>query len=469
MVFRGHILVQKLVQKMAKSTLDIPYIYDHGDAKRYRRIVPYNVREKIGRKVWLKSFPRKTPVSIIRREARKLALEHDREIALARGQELSPEGIAEAEASARKWLNRDKQELYDFLSFVAEGETDFESIPPEVAATVNAIENKGRYVPVTLSVTAAHQRDQRIYGGERDEKPFEYAVNSFVAAIGDKDVSAITRADVSEWLGTMEKDGLAPATVQRRLGALRAIINRAFLDFDHNARNPYADHRIKGGDGKADDRLPFNRSMLDRIDFYLAANRRLGHETKNIIRIMRNTGAGPGEVGGLAVADVSLDGAIPFVWIRANALRGVKAAVRDRLVPLVGEALEAARDAYKRAMLQSKGRNPDDIALFKSFGISGRGADSISAKLNKAIRAAGVPKSPRLTAYSFRHTIKEALRSASIPDHIQRRIMGHSGHGVADNYGSPKARLSEARAALELAMDHLGDIDPVIYGHRERT
>ncbi len=46
--------------------------------------------------------------------------------------------------------------------------------------------------------------------------------------------------------------------------------------------------------------------------------------------------------------------------------------------------------------------------------------------------------------------------------------MGHAGHGVADNYGSPQARLSEAKGALEVAMDHLGNIDPSIYSHKER-
>ena len=112
------------------------------------------------------------------------------------------------------------------------------------------------------------------------------------------------------------------------------MINRVFLDFDHNRRNPFERHKIKGGDGGADDRLPFNKAMLAKIDRYLASNRP-GHETVNILRLMKGTGAGPAEIGGLVLADVSLDGAIPYVWIRDNALRGIKTSVRDRQVPLV--------------------------------------------------------------------------------------------------------------------------------------
>ena len=84
------------------------------------------------------------------------------------------------------------------------------------------------------------------------------------------------------------------------------------------------------------------------------------------------------------------------------------------------------------------------------------------AKLNSAIRAAGIPKSSKLVAYSFRHTRKEAMRSAGVVDHIQRRLLGHAGHGVADRYGSPRARLSEARNALVAALECLGDVERIL-------
>ena len=207
--------------------------------------------------------------------------------------------------------------------------------------------------------------------------------------------------------------------------------------------------------------------MLAKIDSFLASNKRLGHETVNILRMMKCTGAGPGEIGGLAVADVSLDSKVPYIWIRQNSLRGVKASVRDRQVPLIGTALDAARAALKHAQRRSSRKSADENPLFTSFRLD-RGADSISAKLNKCIRAAGVPKSPRLVAYSYRHTLKEALRSAGVADHIQRRLLGHAGHGVADRYGSPRARLSKAKTALVAALEFLGDVDSSIYSEQER-
>ncbi len=39
-------------------------------------------------------------------------------------------------------------------------------------------------------------------------------------------------------------------------------------------------------------------------------------EPPNITRLLKGTGCGPGEIGGLVLADVSFDGEVPFVWIR---------------------------------------------------------------------------------------------------------------------------------------------------------
>lgn len=155
--------------------------------------------------------------------------------------------------------------------------------------------------------------------------------------------------------------------------------------------------------------------MLDKIGTYLAT-KRLGPDTANILKMMKATGAGPAEIGGLSLADVSLDSEIPHVWIRQNEIRGLKTVVRDRRIPLIADALDATKDTVKRAKVKSKRKKPEHVPLFASFGINGRGADSISAKLNKAIRTAGVPKSTRLVAYSFRHTMKEALRCAGVSD-----------------------------------------------------
>ncbi len=65
--------------------LDIPYVRSaarkKGSTYTYKRQVPAEVREALGRKTWVKTWPRGTPVSVVETEARRLAAVHDAEIA----------------------------------------------------------------------------------------------------------------------------------------------------------------------------------------------------------------------------------------------------------------------------------------------------------------------------------------------------------------------------------------------------
>ncbi len=428
-------------------TIRLPYVNTikrkSGTAYRYRRIVPPELVQAVGRAHWLHSWRPGTSLAVVEREAGQLTVQHDRAITAAKG-EIEAGLIEKAETSARSWLARDRRELFEFQEYIlSQGEPT-----PDDARFLRAVEGGGVYYqPVRLSEITA-----------TGDKPLAYAARSFLDLLGDMDVATIKRAHVRQWLEAQERAGLAPATLQRRLGALRAVVGRAILDADLDRPNPFASHRIKGGGGGERDRLPFSKDMINLIDNYLATGA-AGDETRHLIQIMRNTGTGPAEAGGLAVADVILDHDVPHLHVRANGLRSLKARSRDRRLPLLGVALEAAGEAVERAT---------GPGLFPIFNRSGRGADAISAKCNKAIRAAGIPKSPRLVVYSFRHGIAEALRATGAPYHIGRQLMGHSSRDIGDRYGSPQGRLADACEALTAALADLGNVDPGIYSEAEQ-
>lgn len=475
---------------MATSHRKIRYVEDHHNGYRYCRVVPPDVRPMLPRRKngkvrrsWIRTWPGGTSWDLIQHEAGELARHHDSIIRRVRAGELiDPEAIATAERNAQGLLSLKRAEMYELMALVgADG-----WMAPDVRATVNAVEHGGRYTPETLTVRAAYDRDRERYEGTRDERPLRYAVDTFTALVGDKDVRAVTRADAESWIDSMRKRKNSPATIRRRLGAMRAMVNRAFLAMDHEGRNPFARHKLpeRTTGGRRSDRLPFNRAMLDKIDEYLNASRRVHHETRNLLTLMRYTGCGPAEIGGVVLADVSLESApavlnekgevvrpevVPYFWVRANAVRGLKTNERRRQVPLVGDALVAATDAVKRARVRSKGMSPDEVPVFTGFGKGGRGADYLSDKLNMAIRRAGIPESRRLTVYSFRHTMKQALRRARVADHVQRRVLGHAGHGVADDYGSDLELLEEVRDAVTDAVAELGNVSEDIYSSKERV
>ena len=446
-------------------------------AFKYRRTVPADcqpaIKGKNGKPIknWIRTWKSGTPEATVEREAAILSARHDREISLARGETVTPEQIATAEAQARELLARDPADAMELLGFhLSQGH-----VSEADRLLSSALAHGGTYQPPSLKLSNAVKADCEKYSDGRDDRPLNFAVRSFIEIVSDKSIVEITRAEVSTWIVALRAGGpgrkpQAVATVKRRLAAIRAVVNRAYLDLEIERKNPFEKQKVNGGNGNgvAHDRLPFNREMIAKIDACLDGDNRLDHETRNLIRLIRNTGAGPGELGGLALADISLDGEVPYLWIRANSLRGLKNSKRDRKLPLIGVALDAAKDAVARVTGRLGRRSADAIPLFASFEMK-RGADRLSAKMNLAIRKAGIPESPRLVAYSFRHTIKEAMRSAGVLNHIQDRIMGHAGEGaVSDRYGSPRARLSETQDALKKALKHLGDVDDSIYSEAER-
>lgn len=418
----------------------IPHVVEYEDRLKYRRTVPPDVREVIGRKNWTRTWKPDTPLAQIEAEAAQLARLHDAEIRVARG-EAEAEEIARAEADARAVL---KQQRFEDLAFIAENPT------PTDAYFLAAVESGGvvrRSIPLSQAVAR--------HAVGRDQKPFKFALQSFEAVHGDPDILAIRRSDVATWIDHEHRRGVKPSTVRRRLDALRASVERAYLDADVIQRNPFAKHTIMGGQGSRSDRVPLHKTHLALLDDYLKTSKRLRPDTRNLINLLRWTGAGTAEVAGLETRDVILDHEISHVWIRPNGVRTLKTDARERQVSLLPEALEAARDAVERA--------GDRAELFEGYDRGGRKAEYFSSRLNQILRRAGVPRNPRLTIYSLRHCWVEALHAAGIRERLIRYIVGHSGRDIHGKYGADKALLAEVLAALEKAAPLLGEVDPAVY------
>ena len=440
---------------MRAREMNLQYLEKRNGIIRYRRAVPEALRKHVKKTAWVHTYPAGTPVARAVAHAERLAAKHGALIAAARHGGPLPDDstVADAEASYSKFSEAERLDIQAF--FATAGVEDAPESP-----FVNVLRNKGQYIPDKITLQTAYANDKKTYGGKRDEGAIELTVQAFAPFVTGKDIRHISRADAQAFVASMRKARLSEGTVRRRVGPIRALLNRAYLDNEIERTNPFSRLGVKGT-GSAKDRLPFHTSHLAKIDSYLSSAM-VQPKTRNIVRMLKLTGCSLGEVAGLMLADLSLESAVPFVVIRENAQRGIKTEVRERRVPLIGEALEAARDAYQRARVAAKGKSVDKVALFAGFS-SKHGANGMSATLNAALRRAGVPKSPRLSLHSFRHTMKEALRAAGVADHIQRRVQGHSGHGVADKYGSPALRLEEARDALLTAVPHLGNVDESIY------
>ena len=131
------------------------------------------------------------------------------------------------------------------------------------------------------------------------------------------------------------------------------------------------------------------------------------------------------EGAGLLRSDfIQQDGTL-CVNIRPHPWRSLKTASSKRLIPLVGSAKWAAERIIAK-------RGTNDFA-FKNYNDGHiTNANSASASLNKWLKA---QIGQDYTMHSFRHSIRDRLRSIECPSDIIDQIGGWLSVGTGNNYG----------------------------------
>lgn len=258
----------------------------------------------------------------------------------------------------------------------------------------------------------------------------------------DRPLASLRRADAREVRDHL-LDGRSAASVERYLNTLRAVVNLAIKEFDlAGIQNPFMG--LPSGDKEKAEpdrrkRDAFSDDELARTRAYVLASART--DLQLIWRLMQNTGCRLAEITGLRVEDVRLNDAIPHIAIEWHEKRRVKTLSSQRLVPLLGDALDAAWDALA---LVKNGE-----ALFPAYYRDG-GPDSASAALGKHVRAC--VKNLKVTTYSLRHRMSDLLDLAEVPEADKEIVLGHTRGKEGANYGSERARLQRAHRALEQAL-----------------
>lgn len=267
------------------------------------------------------------------------------------------------------------------------------------------------------------------------------------AGVGkDRALTGLTREDARNVRDYLVRDlGMKAATVRRYMNDVRAVINLGMTEFGlrDTMANPFQNLPIRGAEASttvaSDERKPIPETMLAPLRQRIEAH--AGEDLWRIWRMVEGTGCRLGEVAGLLLSDVMLDGTIPYINLVPHPHRRLKTAGSVRRVPLIGDALKAAQEAVKTA-----GKGP---ALFSSYGRL-RGADTASASLMKHVRA--ITDDPKIVVHSLRHRMEDRLTLAGVSEFDRNLILGHSSGGMSERYGGPDARLEVAERGLKAAL-----------------
>lgn len=450
----------------------------------FRRAVPSDIRDIFGFWEWKKSL-KLGPGQALEAHAQAQRLWHETqqqidEARLAKKLGANPavaaksasewavrNGFLDGQPKAERetaWINGELVELDSerdlvFEQIVEQAGRDFgwdanghpKRLTPEQEARL-AVLASGK--PVEPPMTVSQARDLYLadkFGGAED-KATTQATKQFIEMVGDQELTNITRPMVIKWLRDLASQrGQASGTIRRRLTSLRAIFNHMRKNYSLTAENPFSSQDIPADTTGPRKHVPFHRKHFELIEQHLS-KAETDPDLRRIITLLKFTGCRPMEIGGLSKSEVFLEQDIPAIRVRWTADRRLKTKSSDRLVPLIGPAIQAAREAVEA----SAGDN-----LFPAKYLN---TDRLSQTVINEIRKAGVPKSPnRLIAYSFRHSMKEALRMAEVLDDTQDALMGHAKKSVGAHYGASRRRPEVLKQALERAIPHLGDVDETEY------
>lgn len=460
--------------------IDLQYVQRRKNHYRYRRKVPAALQEAAGKREIVLPLG-KTESEVLKRWP-KAHKEAESQLAAA----VLSAGSSKAPAPARtpleryKWANDHLLELGFNPNWRGQEDPDDpEAIAREVTADAIAakyltddegyasnIEGRDADLLRALTRGAAAAKPQptledarRFYIREKVEGTPDYVkkiqrVDRVVAHIrkslgSDPVLINLTRADAREVRDYMLGDaGIKPTTVHRYLNDVRAIINFAIEELPLlGVTNPFNKLEVRIETVAKDERKPFSTDQLAKTRSRIECH--ASKDIQQIWRILEGTGARLGEVAGLLVTDVVLNHKVPYLDLVFHPHRRLKNKGSIRKVPLVGDALDSARDAVSAA-----GTNP---LLFSRYA-NEKGRTAASAILMKHLRK--VVTDRKITVHSLRHTMKDKLRLGSVEAGTIDDILGHSSGKVSERYGGDDARLELGRAALEsILCDRQNSID----------
>ncbi len=242
---------------------------------------------------------------------------------------------------------------------------------------------------------------------------------------GDVPLAALKRADIEAWQVAGHAAGLAPASLARRLSAVRSFFD-AMVEAGLCAVNPAAGMRGP----KLPKRLP--RALPPEQTEALLRPAGAGMEARDmaLLAVMYGCGLRVSEAVGLDVSDY--DG-------QARELRVLGKGRKERIAPVPELAARLLADwLAQRAALA----RPEETALFLNRRGARLSARSVQRMLKQRALANGADVS--VTPHRLRHSFATHLLAGGVDLRLIQDLLGHASLGTTERYTHlDLARLTE--------------------------
>ena len=246
----------------------------------------------------------------------------------------------------------------------------------------------------------------------------QYFLRRWKEWLGRRRLSSLRDRDIITWRDERIADGVAAATIDRELSALKGIYRWAMRTRRMRISNPATGITGSTGVGARIQPAP-RRPAPGAVDRTRAAIlEHLEEETSarviQIYDLARWTGMRRGEILALRWRDLHLDDDTdPYLIVEQRRDGATKS--QTRAMPLIRQAGELLRQ-----MLTAKSANAADTD--RIWMVEPR---SISQAIRRACDRAGIPADERATMHPQRHLFVSLAREGGMPDAALREVIGH--------------------------------------------
>ena len=239
--------------------------------------------------------------------------------------------------------------------------------------------------------------------------------------LGNRPITSYSSSEAAKFRDWCFEQGMNINTVKRVFASVRSIINLTMREHGIEGSNAFSGTFMPDR-GDASTRQPI---PIEKLRVIQQRCQTTDDEPRWLVALISDTGMRLSEAAGLAREDIVLDADIPHVIIRPHPWRRLKTKGSERILPLVGASLWAA----KRAMEASQ--HPPH--LFPRYcNDKGCKANSASAALNKWLKQT---IGDGYVIHSFRHSMRDRLRAVNCPSEMIDQIGGWSKRSVGEGYG----------------------------------
>ena len=275
----------------------------------------------------------------------------------------------------------------------------------------------------TLTLAEALALYQRLKGTNKTKLFFEASDRSIrylADCLGHEQLDEITSKDAGRFRDYLFDRGMSSSSINRIFSTVRAVINLSIKEHGLDWSNVFSGTYIPD-DSRSAKRAPVPSDQLRIIQKECFE---VDDEARWLIAMISDTGMRLSEATGLLSSDIKLGSDLPHIQLVPHPWRRLKTLSSARQIPLVGASFWAAQRIKASA---------HTLAFPKYCSELKCNSNSASAALNKWLK----PRTDgKCVIHSFRHSLRDRLRSVECPSDIIDAIGGWTTEGVGQAYGT---------------------------------